>query len=763
MRKLLAIVDSVPALPCNCCAKLLRILARVLTQQNPSGSGSSTAAQRTSSAIVASDAAAKEQEEQLVLFDVVCHFLKRIGSKLLHLLRSTQSKHLSANEQTLCSELARAIAVICTNVMHVTFSPMRTIQENFIHKSLQRALPPVMVRVIVSMILYDLQTSTLKKEEDQDPSTKNVKGAASSSKKDKKSSSPKKKKSSGKKGDVKALDHSIDVHVREKRLHRVLHHEDYNVLRRMGTRVLSEHILRSPETKYAVLEAFLSAEVFSQQNVRASYLSDLLAMVSLGTYRLFVEAQGLKSLVGRTPGATAFDIEDERILFLSQVFFGPASAGGNGGLLMLTTRGIYALRIAEGVPAYHTENLGTEWTPAWELRAPRMPTLLWAKPYYAVARLWTGCGEQLGAIGWRPMSKQQASAAGEAGAPQRASTSKTPTQGAAGSSPPRGGGSPSRATGATLADPHQELEPQDLQTPFTVTQARNAFRRLERANEARSATAIICRSSSDRTEILETIRCFSAPDTERQCPLVHHPQIWSEILGKIKTSIGLDPTAVSEVHGGDPHAGLPPGAIPTGGQPLCFSYAQRELRPGVDRWSFFLLTEKNIKEYGFNWHVFDKALPSAVEEERDAHRQYSFTKHLERTLVCQTSDAEVEEAVSAQGPRDEVASLRQQFVHRVKRHRGRKYRRASNNAGVEGDSDPLASDASKQSAGEMFSELDSFDISRLSEVEFAEEGSILRLNFGQNLLLKFPDDLGREVWREALDFALADIQKQVGG
>ncbi|CAD7922663.1 unnamed protein product [Amoebophrya sp. A120] len=623
MRRLLAILDSVPVLPCNCCAKLLRIIARVLTAVNEAKTENFKA--------VALPGENSKEDDQLILFDLVCHFLKRLGGNMLHLLRSTRSKFLSENEQALCSELASAVAVITTNVPYIKFSTIPMVQNNFIEKCIERVLPPVMIRVAVSMVLYDLQST------------------------------------------VHAVFASLlngkKKHNHEVLLHRVLHHEDYNLLRRMATRVLSEHIARTPNAKYSILEAFVSAEVFANQSVRATYLKDLLTSVNMGVYRLFLERNMFPQ---------------ERIYALCPVYF--EETGTSVGLLCLTNVAIYALRIAEGLPAYHTANLGTEWTPAWELRAPRVTTVIWQKPYYSVVRIWTGPGEQYFGIGWRG-----------------------------------------------------DLAPRLADRPFTVVKSQEVHKTSTPAPRTQpgSGTVCICKNAGDRSEFVNAIQQLSGPEARRQALVLKHPQLMAEVHAKALAANNGGAAASSSNSG---TSSFDEESAPV----LCFSFAEREVKPGAYRQSFFLLTESVLKEYSFNWKKFQ--VPTA--EEQDAQPEDVLSSNLQRTLLQQTSDDEDEDEFVKQRRERLVRT----YPHKIKSHRARMH---------DHEESPRRNRLSPKdgnTASELLAEVDSFPLEGLAEVEFAaEEKCTLRLNLGgTNVVILFADDLAREAWREALNFVLRE-------
>lgn len=162
LRRLMAILDTVSLLACNCCAKFLRLLARVLLhEENHSlfAGGAEVGAAAHGAGPPRRAADDQKQASSLILFDVVCSFLKKIGGSVLHLLRSTRSRHLTEPEKALCTELARAVAVIMKNVPYVRFSALPSVQRHFENACLVRILPPVMIRSCVAMVLYDLQSS----------------------------------------------------------------------------------------------------------------------------------------------------------------------------------------------------------------------------------------------------------------------------------------------------------------------------------------------------------------------------------------------------------------------------------------------------------------------------------------------------------------------------------------------------------------------------------------------------------------------------
>eukprot|EP00392_Amoebophrya_sp_AT5.2_P014776 g14937.t1 len=352
------------------------------------------------------------------------------------------------------------------------------------------------------------------------------------------------------------------------------------------------------------------------------------------------------------------------------------------------------------MPAYHAPTLGTEWTPAWELRAPRVATVVWSKPYYQVSRIWTGPGEQYLALGWRG-----------------------------------------------------DLDPRLTEKPFTREKANEVHRKATAAPRAQpaTATAIVCKNAGDRTEIVNAIHHLSGPTLTRQAPVVKHPQLITEVRAKALGGGGRGGggrgEGVDELDWDEDH-------LPV----LCFTFAEREVKPGSYRLSFFMLTEEVLKEYSFAWRKF--AIPSMAEQ--DAQPEDALSTNLQRTLLQQTSDDE--EQGPAIGGDDTTEHMRKKrktlvrsFPQLVKSHRARLHDhpdspvRSRKNLGGKGTKED------ENKLPELLSEIDSYPVASLSEVEFAaEEKCVLRLNFGQNVVIHFADDLGREAWREALNFTLRE-------
>lgn len=202
---------------------------------------------------------AEEQASRVVLFDVMCSYLKRIGGVLLHLLRSTRSKKLTEHEQNLCVELASSVATIASNVPYLHFSKNLTVQSHCVDMCMERLLPPVMVRCAVAIILYDIQY--------------NHASAIAESGKEKHSKHARKK--------FSEIQQRL---LKFKELRDVQQAHKMNVMRRTASHVLSDHLVRTPGHKYSVLEAFIQSEVFSKQPIRMSYLSELMESMNLGKY-----------------------------------------------------------------------------------------------------------------------------------------------------------------------------------------------------------------------------------------------------------------------------------------------------------------------------------------------------------------------------------------------------------------------------------------------------------------------------------------------
>lgn len=86
----------------------------------------------------------------------------------------------------------------------------------------------------------------------------------------------------------------------------------------------------------------MSAEVFQRQQVRLSFMHELMNGLNLGVYRVAIERE-----------MEPLDERQERIHSLSVVYMvHPVTQMLTKQLLMLTNLGVYALAIPGGQPAY---------------------------------------------------------------------------------------------------------------------------------------------------------------------------------------------------------------------------------------------------------------------------------------------------------------------------------------------------------------------------------------------------------------------------
>jgi len=165
-------------------------------------------------------------------------------------------------------------------------------------------------------------------------------------------------------------------------------------MREYASSVLWHHLVRCPVAKYHILEAFMVSDAFYGQPVRASYLKELLEAMNLGIYTVAIEEELL--------------LNEERVLQLSMVAIPEAVTGTlSSFILMATSHYVYQLSIPGGVPAYHNPSHASNqrWSPAWEGTNPRMPGIVWKKPYSFVHRIYKGFDNQFLGIVWKEGSQ----------------------------------------------------------------------------------------------------------------------------------------------------------------------------------------------------------------------------------------------------------------------------------------------------------------------------------------------------------------------
>lgn len=577
-------------------------------------------------------------------------------------------------------------------------------------------------------------------------------------------------------------------------------------MRRQASWVIAEHLIRDPDSKYDVLEAFLIASTFNKLEVRLAYLNSLLEAINLGAYRTAVEQQMLSARVGLLMGSTG----GERVLQLAQIHIFPSSQGGavpERQLLMLTNRGIYALALPTGMPAYHSvERLGANWTPAWELQQPRMPIVLWAKPYAALGNVFvdgsTASSAQFMGLAWRtdlPVSAFEQPLTSPRILRKKLAHLPPATSIQSGSD----GGVPlskncdlivcrsaearealvkclKRMTGLGV-DGHSVpvvADPWFAQcVEAKVGRKKSLF--LESEDSKGFLSNLFGGGTADHAAVARRHRAHVSFRTE--------PGGGIERILKVSAKLARQNTALLEgLHKHTVAENVP--------HVLCQTFAERELSATTRRLSLFVLTEQKLFEFQVNWTYWE--LPSTTEA------QGAGVESFVPALAVLAEDSETEDDTLVSRERD----LKQQFPDLASRHLARKLvltpgyaassssepstsagasssgevsdhhktaggggsaSSSSKHGAASAKSSPTVGAGSGKTAGggggtkaslpSLLTELDCLDVGRLRSVEFGlGEKCSLRVNAGRELGIIFCDDSAREAWRDCLNFILRE-------
>lgn len=322
--RLCALVETVPYLNCNVAAKFLTVMKLVLD------TGTSV-----------------RYAPPLEILSLISKYIQRIAEGLLNLLKLTKDRKLDTRETTLCVSVASfmtvAIHAVCVSVR--TPVGCEEVRRETISKCIDRLAPSVIVRLLIAMVIYDLQMDL---------------GGGERSR--------------------------IQMQFVQQAYDKV-------AIKDSSTRCLVVFLVHCPQHKYNVLEVFNVADVFNQQTVRPCYLAELLNDVTMATYQRFLEGE----LRSHSPSGLDF-----RVLTLRRIEMAGTQGNLVQRLLCATTESVTVLAPPEQRPLYtHVDDAAGRWQPAWEAAFPRPPTEVWKRPYSDVACLYRCYGSQLMAIEWK--------------------------------------------------------------------------------------------------------------------------------------------------------------------------------------------------------------------------------------------------------------------------------------------------------------------------------------------------------------------------
>ncbi|CAE7334040.1 TSR3, partial [Symbiodinium sp. KB8] len=257
-------------------------------------------------------------------------------------LKLTKDQRLDPNEEVLSVEIARFVGTLVQAVPRFANSSFRfpdqpEIQRMCIEKCLDWLVPAATVRVFVAMILYELQLDI---------------GGGSG---------------------------------------RSIHHEFVkDAYKRVGMKdqalaALTHILVRCTDYRYDVLEVFSVGEVFLAQNVRPSFLGEMLNGLNLGAFTLYVET----FLADYDPLT-----KDQQVLHMEIVEMQSHTSNNFSIYLLVATNfKVFLLEPNPEKPAYAAE-IGERWDPNWETLFPRQPLVVWEREYSSLVRIWRCYGSQ---------------------------------------------------------------------------------------------------------------------------------------------------------------------------------------------------------------------------------------------------------------------------------------------------------------------------------------------------------------------------------
>jgi len=166
-----------------------------------------------------------------------------------------------------------------------------------------------------------------------------------------------------------------------------------------ATYALVELLVRCPLIRYDVLEVFSVAEVFLRQSVRPCYMAELLMDVSMGTYLLEVQEflRRYAEDIG-LPGSKYLTVLNlRRVETMDNM-----RPGFMQRMFCVTAHKVFMLVPPEETPLYASDNdKGGRWQPSGELVHPRDPRVEWHKDCTSIKALLKCYSSQLMGIEWK--------------------------------------------------------------------------------------------------------------------------------------------------------------------------------------------------------------------------------------------------------------------------------------------------------------------------------------------------------------------------
>jgi len=296
------------------------------------------------------------------IYTLMSVFVLDIGGGLLHLLKLSKDKVLDSREQILCVEIASFMTVALKAMPNlilqknekdtiVSANKPKEVQKDTIRKVLDWMVRPVIIRLFIAMILYDLQMD--------------LGGGA---------------RNTIEEGFVRQAYSKTGM-------------------KDKATYALVELLVRCPQIKYDVLEVFSVAEVFLRQSVRPCYMAELLMDVSMGTYLLRVQ-EFLRSFAkkeGMADSGFLTVLNLRRVETMDNV-----RPGFMQRMFCVTAQKVFMLMPPEEKPLYASaSDLGGRWQPSGELVFPRDPKVEWHKDCNQIKVLHKCYSSQLMGIEWK--------------------------------------------------------------------------------------------------------------------------------------------------------------------------------------------------------------------------------------------------------------------------------------------------------------------------------------------------------------------------
>jgi len=206
IRRLRDLVRLCPFAQCNVGAKFLRLMTAAITL-GPKDTAASI--------------------DHIRIYDMICELVQEVVHPLRILLSRGQAELLSGRQLTLCAELASFFAIVAQQTGYVCFSQFPEVQKLCIERAMPRLMPESAVKVLVAMIIYELQL------------------------------------------DAGSSHGTVIAHLLE-------HSAQRQGIREQAMKAVAALVQRCPSKKYEVLESFCKAKVLNKTFLRISFLQDFL-------------------------------------------------------------------------------------------------------------------------------------------------------------------------------------------------------------------------------------------------------------------------------------------------------------------------------------------------------------------------------------------------------------------------------------------------------------------------------------------------------